>query len=157
MAALAFSVAGDAWLMFPGFFIQGLASFLIAHVFYIALFKQGVRWFPSKPILFASLIYGAGMYAYLHPYLGADLHIPVAIYIVFIALMGAQAIGRAIDLKTSASRWAAVGAVLFMISDSLLAMNKFVSPIPLSSLWVLGTYFTAQLLIARNVIQAKQD
>jgi alkylglycerol monooxygenase len=150
MAALAFSVAGDAWLMFPGFFIQGLASFLIAHVFYIALFKQDVRWFPSKAVLIASLIYGAGMYTYLLPYLSAGLQIPVAIYIVFIALMGAQAIGRAFELRTSASNWVAVGALLFMISDSLLAINKFVSPIALSSLWVLGTYFVAQLTIVSN-------
>jgi alkylglycerol monooxygenase len=151
LAALAFSVAGDAWLMFPGFFIQGLASFLIAHIFYIALFKQSVRWFPSKPVLIASLIYGAAMYAYLHPYLSAGLHIPVAIYIVFIALMGAQAIGRAMELKTTAPKWVAVGAGFFMVSDSLLAINKFVSPIALSSLWVLGTYFFAQIVMAKNI------
>jgi alkylglycerol monooxygenase len=114
-----------------------------------------VCWFPSKLVLFASLIYGATMYAYLHPYLGADLHIPVAVYIAFIALMGAQAIGRAIELKTTASKWVAVGALLFMISDSLLAINKFVSPISLSSLWILGMYFSAQLLIAQHALRLK--
>lgn len=152
IAALACSVAGDAWLMFPGFFIQGLASFLIAHVFYIALFKQGVAWFPSKAILAASLVYGATIYAYLLPNLGAGLHIPVAAYIFFIALMGAQAIGRAVALKTRSSHWVAIGAVFFMVSDSLLAINKFVSPIPLSPLWILGTYFIAQLLIAQHAL-----
>jgi uncharacterized membrane protein YhhN len=91
------------------------------------------------------------MYAYLLPYLSAGLQIPVAIYIVLIALMGAQAIGRAIELKTSASKWVAVGAGFFMVSDSLLAINKFVSPIALSSLWVLGTYFFAQIVMAKNI------
>ena len=157
LAALVFSVAGDAWLMFSGFFIHGLVSFLIAHLFYIALFKQGVAWFPSKPVLGASLAYGAAMYAYLLPHLGAGLQIPVAVYVFFIALMGAQAIGRAIALQTPSARWVAAGSLLFMASDSLLAINKFVSPIPLSPLWILGTYFAAQLLIAKNTSRVKPD
>ncbi len=155
LAALAFSVAGDVWLMFPDFFIQGLASFLIAHVFYISLFKQGVIWFPSKAVLGGCLAYGAAMYAYLSPYLSADLHIPVAVYVCFIALMGAQAIGRAVALKTSASKWVVVGSLLFMVSDSLLAINKFSLPIALSQLWILGTYFSAQLLIAKHALKIK--
>jgi alkylglycerol monooxygenase len=157
LAALAFSVAGDAWLMFPGFFVQGLASFLIAHLFYIALFKQGVSWFPSKAVLAVSLAFGATMYAYLLPHLGAGLQIPVAVYVFCIALMGAQAIGRAIAIQTAASRWVAVGAVLFMASDSLLAINKFVSLIPLSQLWVLGTYFAAQLMLSKFALHVTAD
>ncbi len=155
LAALTFSVAGDAWLMFSGFFIQGLASFLIAHLFYIALFKRGVSWFPSKPVLAVCLVYGASMYAYLLPYLGAGLQIPVAVYIFVITLMGAQAIGRALALKTTESKWVAVGSLFFMASDSLLAINKFVSPIPLSQLWILGTYFAAQLLIAQHALSSQ--
>lgn len=157
LAALAFSVAGDAWLMFPSFFIQGLASFLVAHLFYIALFKQGVSWFPSKPILAACLAYGAAMYAYLLPNLSNGLQIPVAVYIFFIALMGAQAMGRAVALKTSASKWVAIGSLLFMASDSLLAINKFVSPISLSPLWILGSYFAAQLFIAKNYLRVSES
>jgi alkylglycerol monooxygenase len=156
LAALASSVVGDAWLMFSGFFIHGLISFLIAHLFYIALFKQGVTWFPSKAVLIASLSYGAAMYTYLLPSLGAGLQIPVAVYVFFIALMGAQAMGRAVELKTPASALVALGSVLFMVSDSLLATNKFVTPIAMSPLWILGTYFTAQLLIARQAMQLKQ-
>jgi alkylglycerol monooxygenase len=155
LAALAFSIAGDAWLMFPGFFIYGLASFLIAHLFYIALFKQGVSWFPSKPVLAVCLAYGAAMYAYLLPHLNAGLKIPVAVYILFIALMGAQAIGRAVELKTTSSKWVAVGSLFFMASDSLLAINKFVSPIPLSQLLILGTYFAAQLWIAEHAVYSQ--
>ena len=97
------------------------------------------------------------MYAYLLPHLGAGLQIPVAVYVFFIALMGAQAIGRAIALQTPSARWVAAGSLLFMASDSLLAINKFVSPIPLSPLWILGTYFAAQLLIAKNTGRVKPD
>jgi uncharacterized membrane protein YhhN len=155
LAALACSIAGDVWLMFPGFFIQGLASFLIAHLFYIALFKQGTPWFPSKTALLICLAYGAAMYAYLLPNLGAGLQIPVAVYVLFIALMGAQAIGRAWLQKTASSRWVAAGALLFMASDSLLAINLFVAPLMLSPLWILSTYFVAQWLIASHAVQAQ--
>jgi len=47
----------------------------------------------------------------------------------------------------------AVGAVFFMLSDSLLAINRFVTPLPLSGLWVLSTYYTAQILIVLHVLQ----
>lgn len=155
LAALACSIAGDVWLMFPGFFIQGLASFLIAHLFYIALFKQGTPWFPSKKALLICLAYGAAMYAYLLPHLDAALQIPVAVYVLFIALMGAQAIGRAWLQRTASSRWVAAGALLFMASDSLLAINLFVAPLMFSPLWILSTYFAAQWLIASHAVQAQ--
>ena len=45
----------------------------------------------------------------------------------------------------------AVGACFFMLSDALLAINRFVSPLPLASLWVLSTYYVAQMLIVRHV------
>lgn len=49
LAALAFSMMGDVWLMFQGFFIAGLLSFLIAHVCYILLFCRDAPWYPAKP------------------------------------------------------------------------------------------------------------
>jgi uncharacterized membrane protein YhhN len=150
VAALALSVMGDAWLMFPGFFVQGLASFLLAHLCFLVVYRQGVGWFPSRAALAVSLAYGAAMFAYLLPHLGAGLRMPVAAYVLVIALMGAQAVGRALVRGTVGDRWIAVGAVLFMASDSLLAVNRFVAPIPLSPLWILSTYFTAQLLMARH-------
>jgi alkylglycerol monooxygenase len=152
MAALAFSLLGDAWLMFEGFFIQGLLSFLLGHLCFIAMYRQGVRWFPSKGALLLTGSAGALMYATLWPHLPVTLKIPVAIYVAVIALMSAQALGRASVHKTPESRWVAAGALLFMCSDSLLAWNKFVSPLPLSQLWVLGTYFAAQLLMVRFVM-----
>ncbi len=59
-------------------------------------------------------------------------------------------IGRATVLKDAASRWVAVAACIFMLSDACIAINKFVTPLPLAGLWILVTYYTAQLLIARH-------
>jgi hypothetical protein len=64
-AALAASLAGDAFLMFPGFFIPGLVSFLVAHLLYIALFRRDAPWFASRGALAATLAVGGGMYAFL--------------------------------------------------------------------------------------------
>lgn len=133
-----------------GFFIPGLVSFLVAHLFYIALFRQGVPWFPSRRALLVTLVAGAAMYAFLFNGLNPVLKIAVAAYVVVIALMAAQAIGRATVLRDPASVAVAVGASCFMLSDSLLATNKFALPLPMAQLWVLATYYVAQILIACN-------
>ncbi len=150
LAALVYSLAGDVFLMFPGYFIPGLVSFLVAHLFYVALFKQGTAWFPSRKALVATLAVGSLMYAFLWSGLAPPLRGPVAAYVVVIALMAAQAIGRAVVLHDRAAVGAAIGACFFMLSDSLLATNKFAFALPLAPLWVLGTYYTAQILIARH-------
>jgi alkylglycerol monooxygenase len=150
MGALAFSLVGDCFLMVPGFFIPGLVSFLLAHVFYIALFKQGMPWLPSRRALLLTLALGAAMYAFIFNGLDAVLKVAVAAYVVVIALMAAQAIGRATVLREKASVAVAFGSVFFMLSDSLLATNRFAVPLPMAQFWVLATYYVAQILIACN-------
>lgn len=150
MGGLAFSLVGDTFLMFPGFFIPGLVAFLVAHLFYIALFKQGVAWFPSRRALVITLGLGAAMYAFLYPGLDPVLKLAVAAYVVVIGLMAAQAIGRAAVRRDGPSVAVAVGAAFFMLSDSLLATNKFAFPLPMAQFWVLATYYAAQLLIVCN-------
>jgi alkylglycerol monooxygenase len=152
LGALVMSLAGDAFLMFPGYFIPGLVSFLVAHLLYIALFRMGQRWFPSRRALAITLGVGAVMYAYLwQGGLPAALRVPVAAYVIVIALMAAQAIGRATVLRDGAAVGVAVGAGFFMLSDSLLAVNKFVSPLPMAQVGVLSTYYLAQILIVRLI------
>ena len=152
VAALAFSLVGDVFLMLPGnYFIPGLASFLVAHVFYIALFRQGQGWFPNKRALVGVLAVGATMYGIVWGGLGDPvLKAAVAAYVSVISLMAAQAMGRASVQGDAAARWVALGACVFMVSDSLIAINKFVTPVALSSLWILATYYCAQLLIVHN-------
>ena len=150
LAALVLCLAGDVFLMFPGYFIPGLVSFLAAHLCYLALFRQGVRWFPSARALAATLAAAVAMYAFLFPHLGPVLKVAVAAYALVIALMAAQAIGRATVLRDPASLAVAVGAGFFMLSDTLLAINRFAQPLPMAAFWVLATYYVAQVLIVRH-------
>ena len=152
LLALLASMAGDVFLMLPGnYFLPGLASFLVAHLFYIALFRQGVPWFASRRALAGTLGAGAAMYAWVWGGLSDPvLKLAVAAYVTVIALMVAQAIGRAMVRQSAAARAVALGACAFMFSDSLIAINRFVQPLPLVSLWVLGSYYLAQILIVRN-------
>lgn len=154
-AALVGSLAGDAFLMVEGFFIPGLVSFLLAHVAYIVLFRQGVAWFPRPLALVATLGVGGAMYAFLwQGGLPVELRIPVAVYVTVIALMAAQAIGRAAVLGDRTARQVALGACFFMLSDSLLATNRFVQPLPLAQVGVLATYYAAQAFIVHGMVQA---
>ena len=74
----------------------------------------------------------------------------MAAYVTVIALMVAQAIGRATVQQDAAARAVALGACFFMLSDSLIAVNRFVQPLPLVPLWVLSNYYLAQILMVRN-------
>lgn len=154
LLALAASLAGDVFLMVPGYFIPGLLSFLLAHLAYLALFKREQAWFPRRRTLLATLGYGVLMYGvlWLLGGLPAGLRGPVAVYVLVIALMAAQAIGRARVLREQGAVLVAVGATFFLLSDTLLALNKFVTPLPLAPLWVLSSYYAAQVLIVRGVL-----
>jgi sterol desaturase/sphingolipid hydroxylase (fatty acid hydroxylase superfamily)/uncharacterized membrane protein YhhN len=157
LGALAASLAGDVLLMLQGLFIPGLVAFLVAHLFYIALLRQGVPWFPSRRALGATLGIGAAMYAFLWPGLNPVLRGAVAAYVVVIALMAAQAIGRATVLRGPHAVAVAVGACFFMLSDATLATNRFAMPVPMAPFWVLATYYVAQLLIVLNVLEGRGD
>ncbi|MFM9928220.1 lysoplasmalogenase family protein [Variovorax sp. H27-G14] len=154
LTGLVASLAGDVLLMGSGgLFVPGLVCFLLAHLAYIALLRIGVGLFPRRGALVATLLVGAGMYAFVWwGGLPVALRVPVGVYVLVIACMAAQAIGRAAVLrhKDPGALWVAVGACFFMLSDALLATNRFVTPLPLASLWVLGTYYVAQMLIVRH-------
>lgn len=150
--ALVFSLIGDVLLMLPGnYFVPGLAAFLVAHLFYLAMLRQGQRWFPSRKALLSVLSVGVAMYTIVWPGLGGGvLPMAVAAYVTVIALMAAQAIGRAAVLGDAGAGWVALGACIFMLSDALIAINKFVAPVPLASLWILASYYCAQMLIVHH-------
>lgn len=149
LAALTASLAGDVFLMLPvNAFIPGLASFLVAHLFYLALFHNGQGWFANRAALVLALAFGAAMLAFLWNGLGDPaLKIAVTLYVTVICLMAAQAIGRATVLRNRSAMLVATGACVFMASDTLIAINRFVWPVPLASLWILSLYYLAQLLI----------
>ena len=66
--------------------------------------------------------------------------------------MGWMAIERFHHLPTLGTVLSMIGAVLFMISDAVLALNKFKKPFFSAEMIILSTYFTAQLLLALSVV-----
>ncbi|MNV71460.1 YhhN-like protein [compost metagenome] len=122
------------------------------------LFRKGVPWFARRGALLATLAIGVGMYAFL--WLGGlpvALRGPVAAYVLVIALMAAQAIGRASVLGGRGAWLVAIGAGFFMLSDATLATNRFVQPLPLAQLWVLATYYIAQVLIVAGMLDGARS
>jgi uncharacterized membrane protein YhhN len=153
VAGLVFSLAGDVFLMLPGdWFVPGLASFLVAHLCYIAAFTRG-GWRASPALAVACGSYLMVLMWWLLPQAG-EVRVPVAVYGVVICAMAWQALERREALRTASATLAALGAVLFVVSDTALAVNRFVAPFWLAPLAVMGTYVPAQWLIALSVDQA---
>lgn len=148
VAGLVFSLAGDIFLMLPrDRFIQGLFSFLLAHLCYIAAFITEGNRAVSTLILLPFLAFGALMLHALWPHLG-KLRAPVVVYMLVILLMGWQAASRFLVTNQEGSLMAFMGALLFIASDSLLAVNRFKTGFRSAQALTLSTYFLAQWLIA---------
>jgi len=151
-AGLLFSTAGDVFLMLPrDRFVAGLASFLIAHLCYIGAFSIGVP-FGAVPLLWLPFFAAGGLVvALVWPGLKPVLRAPVAVYVVVIAAMAGQATGRWYVSGSMVALAAAVGAGLFVISDAVLAIDRFRRQFHSARAVTLATYWSAQLLIAISV------
>ncbi len=156
--ALAFSTLGDIFLDLRGMFVQGLGAFLIAHLIYVALFvrnwRRPVRLGANQQISLAALLFfSLAQTMWLWPGLG-QLAVPVACYIGAITLMVAAAI-----IGRFRQSWIVWGALLFLISDSLIGINKFKTPVPLQEYLVWATYYLGQCGIALGFLreQLEQD
>jgi uncharacterized membrane protein YhhN len=158
LAAIALCLLGDVLLMLPmDLFVPGLASFLLAHLCFIAAFRSDVRfaacWWPWL----ACLAFGACMAVLLWPGMAPAMRGPVLLYIAVLATMAGQAVARAdwlrarCDSRAASARYAGIGALLFMASDGLLAWDRFRTPLAWSALYILATYYAALWLIARSV------
>jgi uncharacterized membrane protein YhhN len=156
LVALLLSLCGDVFLMLPASVIGlgfelGLASFLIAHLFFLRAFTRDAPLFGWRLPLVLLLLVGVGNLLVLWSSIGKALQLPVVAYMLCLVCMSAQAVSRAISLGTPGARLAAFGGIAFLVSDTTLAYNKFHVPIPASALLVLGTYYAALFLIARSV------
>ena len=155
LIALVFSLLGDVLLMFvhksTNFFMGGLIAFLTAHIMYIFVFLKN-RNREINTILFTSilLIYGAAIFYFLHDGLG-NLFFPVLVYMTIILLMANTAFLRKGSVPITSYNLVLIGAILFMISDSLLAINKFHQPIYLAHDSIILTYALAQLFIVFGI------
>jgi len=167
-AALFFSWLGDIFLMFPRseysastkqlLFILGLSSFLIAHISYIISFIKEIK--PNirasitvrKPyLLLPFFVYLYSMLNFLFPYLGA-MKIPVVVYAVCITTMLLAAFSRMHVVRRDSFYFVFVGAMFFLISDTVLSIQIFYIPLPYSRVIVMLTYIIAQLLIVYGTI-----
>ena len=152
--ALLFSWIGDILLMFQqgnsSFFLFGLCSFLIAHIFYIIFFhrvriKENIkgRIWPALIVV----IYYTSLIIILSPRLG-DMKTPVRIYGIVISLMFMLAMHMLFIKDRKAGMAMMIGALLFVVSDSVLAINKFYQPFAAAGIIVMLSYGLAQLAIA---------
>ncbi|RKQ33546.1 lysoplasmalogenase [Oceanobacillus halophilus] len=146
LTGLSFSIIGDATIHW---FVIGLSAFLVGHFFYILGFIKQFRF--SKIGLLLSIpiaIYSVWMMFQLTEALNKQgnqvLIIPVIIYIIAISIMFWTAI-------MTSNKWAYLGSLLFIISDSILAWNMFVSPISNAHQYIMLTYYAAQFFIAHSL------
>lgn len=167
-AGLASSAVGDALLEFdspnsaPGFFLGGLLAFLTAHLFYsVGFYKDfsGLRtsWWA------AYAAYATAMLLVLYPSLPRPLVLPVLVYAAALAAMGSLSLSRADAFAPWL--WGTLGSLSFIVSDSVLALNRFApalvaplarlfDPIDGPKLVIMLTYYAAQLGVCLSVVSS---
>ncbi|WP_242106917.1 lysoplasmalogenase [Luteimonas aquatica] len=152
VAGLLLSTLGDVFLMLaPRWFVHGLASFLLAHLAYLFAFTRCAR-LAAVPWPFAAYaLVAGGVLAMLWPSLPVALRVPVVVYVAVLAAMAAQAavVWRVRAEATAA--WGAAGGGVFVLSDAVLATDRFAMPFAAASLVVLAAYWLAQTMIALSV------
>jgi uncharacterized membrane protein YhhN len=151
--ALVFSTLGDILLMGAGrnayFFLLGLAAFLVAHVFYIYTFRTLLRGkkgylqqYPAWILPF--FLYLVGLLYFLWGGIPMAMKGAVAVYAATITIMAILALHLRGVISDYSARWLFLGAVLFVLSDSMIAINKFGYPFPEARVAIMGTYILGQ-------------
>lgn len=162
IGALVFSWFGDLLLMlqgqFEGLFIFGLGAFLIAHVCYIFGFrkakfdktKETNRSFVHARLVFLIFIGGTLIYM-LYPSLG-EMLVPVMAYTFVIISMAIAALFRRGWTVDKSFILVYSGALLFIMSDAMIAIDKFMNPIVHARIVIMATYIAAQFLIIKGIL-----
>jgi uncharacterized membrane protein YhhN len=137
------------------YFILGLGCFLIAHIMYLTVFLStaGENTIKGNGILLVIpvFLYLAILMIYLYPHLG-EMRLPVIIYAIVILSMLAAAINRKAKVSKISFYLVLAGAVLFVISDSAIAVNKFGNQFEYSDIIIMSTYILAQYLILKGYL-----
>ena len=159
--SLLFSMLGDIFLMIrenrEQFFIFGLVSFLIAHILYIVYFFKEIKGKKWSLKIIPFVIFVIGFMAYLIPKLLKNeetqlLIGPVAVYAIVIAAMSYFASLRP-SIPSKSFYYVTTGSLLFILSDSCIAINAFVMPINYSGFIIMVTYGFAQYYIIRGILE----
>jgi uncharacterized membrane protein YhhN len=163
-AGLIFALSGDILLLSaaqnPAFLMYGLFAFLICHICYISAFYLDFRSAPeldkkgARIAILLGAAFGIGFYFYIRPHLGA-MRLPVLAYTFVISLMTMMAVFRNQRVNRSSFLLILVGALCLLVSDSLMALNKFVHPYEHAGLFIMATYMIAQYLITMGAVDRK--
>ena len=161
LGGLALSWAGDVLLQLKGMFIPGLISFLTAHICYIIYF---IKINPAqKGLLRKEPLIGLPVLVYiliflwqLYPFLDA-MRLPVTAYGITIGTMLLMSINTQQKVNKTASVLFFNGALQFVISDSLLAVNLFALSHTVLSICVMATYTSAQYLLVRGSLSVQNS
>jgi uncharacterized membrane protein YhhN len=147
------AMMGDFFLIFSGaneMFITGMIAFLIAQICYINIFTRTIEkpngW---KWVVIAFLVALSGGFLFTSYSTLGSFAIPVTVYALALSCMAITATLRA--QTKSIQTPLLIGAILFVISDLLIAIHKFVFEIPLSNVLIMLTYALAQYLIIRDL------
>lgn len=165
MLAFFFSWAGDILLMFSGnndmFFYAGVGGFFLAQIFYIITFSgfaetKSAGLIQRKPaLMFIFFAYLAGIYILLAPCLSTIMKPVILVYAISIITMSIMALNRQGRVNYTSFIFVFIGSVIFILSDSLIALSKFCFDIPMAGLYIMITYISAQYLIMRGLILEK--
>ena len=158
---LVFSLLGDIALLWPvQGFLAGLVAFLLGHLSYLVALTRRVKFLASRPAFGAWIVVAACVLASLWAGVPADMRVPVLVYVSALSAMAAQAtsVWLAHRGQPDAGKWriVAIGAALFVLSDAILATDRFVGGVPLPTLWNLSLYWLGQWFIARAALRASE-
>ncbi len=151
LIGLGFSLIGDMFLIFDRkLFLPGLVVFLLAHFCYVAAFYQlptGVNAvYSAVPFVLFFAVFMRILWYSL-----SAMKWPIIVYALTICMMGRFAMNRWLNIGDTDTLLAFAGALVFIVSDSLLAYDRFKKPIPRKDIYILGSYFLAQWLIAMSI------
>lgn len=149
-ASLLFCAAADVALELAAgkYFVIGLGLFLIAHILFIVTFSRDLKAQKSQiPVIIMLIVYAKMMAFVLTPYL-KEMTIPVYTYLTAITLMAIFA-----ALRSSKNYFTIYGAIAFIASDSILAINKFMMPVPEADYLIMITYYLSLFLIVYGFLK----
>ena len=142
--SLLFCAAADIALELAAgkYFVAGLGLFLVAHILFIITFSRDFTFQKSKiPVIVLLIVYSKMMAFVLTPYL-KEMAIPVYVYMTALTLVGIFA-----SLRAAKNDFTLYGAISFIVSDSIIAINKFMMPVPAADYIIMITYYLALFLI----------
>jgi alkenylglycerophosphocholine/alkenylglycerophosphoethanolamine hydrolase len=155
VAGLIASLCGDFFLGYDGvnWFIFGLASFLVAHLFYMASLAPITLALIKKRLIpmIIYVMFALSMFNIIAP--GLDkLFVPVLIYMSILLLMGISTL-----ISEKSNLWLILGGISFVASDTLLGVDKFYTAIPYSHFFIMVTYYFAQFALIKGIFSTEQD